>query len=288
MNTETETLKTQRTDLQQVDPRNLVVEQDFNVRKDYGDLVGLAHSVVKMGVIEPLVGYKILKQDRFVMTDGHRRLAAVMLAIQFHQEGKPGFEDISKIERIPLRSASSDIKERLYIMAITGERKKPLTDIEKAEMYNRLIELGKKEGKKRGEIIDDIVQRLGVSQATVYNTLSIVNLPEPIKAAIANNLISGGTVVSIVREVKDEAEQVRLVNEAIESAKSVEKDGKKGKATAAHVKGLKAKSPMQRLKEVAEKLESKEVKNSRTKLLTELLEALDERRSVNKILELFI
>src|SRR3990167_827969 len=197
--------------------------------------------------------------------------------------------DISKITRIPMRTASADPKERLYIMAVTGEKKKALTDLEKAEMYARLIEIGKAEGKKRGEVIEDIKSRLGVSQATIYNILQINKLPEVIKEAIANNEISGSTVVTIVREIKSEEEQIKAVADAIADAKAVsEKDGGQSKATASNVKGLRAKTAMQRLKEVAEKLESKDVSNSRTKLLTELLDALDKKSSVNKIFELFL
>jgi len=282
---ENETLTTKRTDLFLVDPRNCTIEAGFNVRKEYGDIKGLAKSVVQLGVVEPIVGYKVRNEDRYVMTDGHRRLTAVLLAFELHAQGVAGFEDISKIERIPMRSASADPKERLYIMAVTGEKKKALTDLEKAEMYARLIEFGKAEGKARGEVIEDIKQRLGVSQATVYNILKLNTLPEEIKAAIAKNEISGSTVVTIVREIKDEAEQIKAVNHAIVAAQNIT-GGKK--ATAAHVTGLKAKTAMQRLREVSEKLDNREVSNSRTKFLSELLEALENKRSVNKIIELFL
>jgi ParB family chromosome partitioning protein len=280
---------TKRDDIKKVDPRNIEVEEGFNERKDYGDTLAMAHSVVEMGVIEPVIGYKKRGEDKYVLTDGHRRMAGVHLAIRLHNAGKAGFEDISKIEFIRLIPSSSDLKERLYIMAITGEGKKPLTDLEKAGMYARLIEMAKSEGKKRGDAIKEIVTKLGVSQATVYNILKINELPEEIKDAIAKNEISGSTVVTIVREIKDEAQQIKAVNDAIVHAKAqAEKEGGKSKATASNVKGLKAKSAIQKLKEVAEKLENKEVSNSRTKLLGELLIALEDKRSVNKILDLFI
>lgn len=280
---------TKRDDIKKVDPRNIEIEEGFNKRTEYGNILAMAHSVVEVGVIEPVIGYKKRSEDKYVLTDGHRRIAGVKLAIQFHEEGKPGFEDISKIEFIRLIPSSSDLKERLYIMAITGEGKKPLTDLERASMFAALLEIGIAEGKKRGETIKEIVSKLGVSQATVYNILQINKLPEIIKEAIANNEISGSTVVTIVREIKDEAEQIKAVTEAILDAKAVsEKDGSNSKATASNVKGLRAKTAMQRLKEVSEKLESKEISNSRTKLLVELLEALDNKRSVNKIFELFL
>lgn len=280
---------TKRDDIKKVDPRNIEVETGFNKRKDYGDVLAMAHSVVEMGVIEPVIGYKKRGEDKYVLTDGHRRMAGVHLALELHKEGKPGFEDISKIEFIRLIPSSDDLKERLYIMAITGEGKKPLTDMEKAEMYAALIEVAKGEGKKRADAVKEIVTKLGVSPATVYNTLKLNSLPEEIKEAIVNEEISGSTVVTIIREIKDEAEQIKAVEEAIADAKEIAAtQGKKSKATAANVKGLTAKSPMSRLKELRERLEKKEVRNSRVKLLVELLDGLEEKRSTNKLLELFL
>lgn len=285
-----EIIETKRDDLKKVDPRNIIVEDGFNVRKDLGDIVGLAHSVMTDGVIVPVEGYKVRGEDKYILTDGHRRLAAVLLALKFNAEGKAGFEDVSKIQLIRLIPSSSNIKDRLYIMAITGEKKKDLTEIEKAEMYSRLVEYGIAEGKKRGEVIKEICTRLCVSPASVYNTLKLNALPQEIKTAIVNKEISGGTVTTIIREIKDEAEQIKAVEAAITQAKSVAKEGGKSKATARDVKGLKAKSPMQRLREVAEKIEENGLtnSNSRTKLLVELLVALEEKKSVNKILELFV
>lgn len=290
MNTET-ILHTTETDLKQVDHRNITVETDFNKRglTNYGDIEGLARNIVANGVMEALIGYKVRNEDRFVLTEGHRRLKAITLAFKYNAEGKVGFEDISKIERVPLRTASADKKERLIIMATTGFGKVPLTEMEKAELYSELIEMDVKSGVKRGEAIKALVIRLGISQATVYNLLKLTELPDEIKEAIVKNQISGSTVVTIVREVKDVEEQKRLVNAAIESANtSTETEGKKAKATAKNVAGLKAKSPMQRLKEVAAKLEAQGTQNVRSKVLLELVEALEKKRSLSKIVELFI
>ncbi len=289
MSKESTVLTTKRTDLQQVDPRNLVVEKDFNVRKDFGDIVALAHSVVEMGIIEPLVGFKVRNEDKFTITDGHRRLAAVLLAVQYNKEGKKGFEDISKISRVPLISGSSNAKERLYIMAITGGAKKSLTDLEKAEMFSRLIECGKLEGKKKTEVIAEIVSRAGVSQASVYNSLTLNALDPDIKAFVESGQISGGTVVTIIKEVKDVEKQKELVLEAIYNAEEKTKtNGKKVKATASNVKGLKQQSTIQRLKEVEAKLLEDKVNTMKSRILFELIDSLEKKLSVKKLLEIFI
>lgn len=284
-----ETLTSKRTDIMLVDPNNIIVEQGFNVRIDMGDIEGLAHSVVTDGVIVPIEGYKVRGEDKFVLTDGHRRVAAVKLALKYHAEKKVGFEDISKIQLIRLLPSSPHIEDRLYIMAITGEKKKDLTDLEKAVMYARLLEIALAKGKKKGEAIKEICTRLSISQATFYNIFKLNELPEEIKESIASGHISGSTVVTIVRDVKDVEKQKEMVAEAIAHSKTLtEQSGKKKKATAKNVKGLIAKSPIQKLKLVAEKLEAERVGTTRAKAFIEAMKAVAEGKSVNKILELFV
>ena len=277
---------TKRTDLMLVDPRNLEVEAGFNVRKDYGDIRGLALSIVSLGVQEPLIGFKVRGEDKFTVTDGHRRHAAIKFALEKHAAGDVHFADISKIANVPVRLASSDPIERLFTMAVTGEKKKNLTELERADMYSRLIDsIMETKQVKRGDAIDEVILKVGISKPTLYNIISLNKLPEEIKEAISKNKISGSTVVTIVREVKDVEEQKRLVFEAIDAAEAT---GSKKKATAANVKGLKTKSPMQRLEEVVARLQEKEVTNVRAKALMELVDMLKDKKSTNKIIELFL
>lgn len=283
--------KTTVTDLQNVDHRNIIAEEGFNKRGEdnYGDIEGLARSVVEFGVIEALIGYKKRGEDKFILTEGHRRLKAIQLAFKYHAEGKAGFENIDKILRVPFRVASANLKDRLMIMAITGKGKQPLTDMEKAALYSELIGVLQTEGMKRTEAIKELGHNLGVSQATVYNVLSLNELPDAIKEEIVAGKISGTTVVAITRDIKDEAQQVAAVKEAIADAEQVASTTGKAvkKATASNVKGLKAKSPMQKLTEVADRLEKNEVSNVRSKAFIEMVTILAEGGSVNKIYDLF-
>lgn len=285
----TETLKTTRTDVAQVDPRNLTIEEGFNKRLDYGDIQALALSLVTFGMIESIKAHKVRGQEQYIVTDGHRRHAALMLALESHAKGVKGFEDVSKIDRVQVIPSSTNLKERLYIMAITGETKKVLTDLEKVEMYEALLEMGKSEGKKRSEVIAEIMSALGVSKAAVYNTLQISELPQVIKDRIAEGMITSGTVLAITRELKDEEEQIKAVDRAIDNAtKSSETTGKKVKATVKDVKGLKAKSPLARIQEVVAKLEDNNVSNSRANALKALMKALENKTSLSKLYELFV
>lgn len=287
MNTEIQ--KTTRTDLHQVDPRNVTVEVGFNKRFDYDDLVTLALNIITFGLIEPLKGHKVRGTDLYILTDGHRRHTAIMLAIEKNAAGVKGFEDISKIERIPMLPASANLKDRLFIMAITGTQKKLLNDMEKLAVYNAIIELGEAEGKKRPEIIQEIIANMGVSKASVYNVLTIGKLPDVIKQRIIDNEISASTVVGITRELKKEEEQIKAVEAAIETAnKASAITGKKVKATAKDVKGSANKSTIARIQEVVDKLDKNEVKNTRVSALKSLLDGLKDKKKLNQLYDLFV
>lgn len=287
---ETELLKTTKNDILSIDPRRLVEEEGFNERNkgNFGDILGLALSMVAVGLLEPIIGHKIRGTENYLVTDGHRRNAGLMLAFENHAKGVKGFEDISKIQRVPLKVASADLKDRLYIMAITGTTKRLLTDIERASMFETLIKIGLEEGKKRPEIIQEIITKMGISKATVYNTLQITELPQVIKDRIMEGVIASGAVLAITRELKEPEQQIKAVERAIENAtKTSEATGKKVKATAKDVKGLKAKTPMARIQEVVAKLEDKGVKNVRANALIALMKGLDEKQSLKDLFELF-
>jgi len=287
MNTEIQ--KTTRTDVHQVDPRNIQIEEGFNKRFDYDDLVALALNIITFGLIEPLKGHKVRGSEQYILTDGHRRLTAIMLAIEKHNKGVKGFEDISKIERVQLLPASANLKDRLFVMAITGTQKKLLNDMEKLAVYNAIIELGMAEGKKRPEIINEIINNMGVSKASVYNVLTIGNLPDVIKQRIIDNEISASAVVGITRELKKEEEQIKAVEFAIAAAnQTAAATGKKVKATAKDVKGSANKSPVARMKELVEKLEKNGVKNTRVSALKGLLAGLENKDKLNQLYDLFI
>jgi ParB family transcriptional regulator, chromosome partitioning protein len=234
-----ETLKTKRTDILSVDPRNIIVKDGFNIRQDMGDIEALSQSIVESGLQVPLKAKKVTGEDKYELVDGHRRLRAVMLAIE-------NGHDIKFVEVMPFKGSEED---QVFSMIITGTGQKPLNEIEQSEAVKRLTNFG--------YTVEDIARKIGKSLPHVYNLLSLANAPKKIRDFVMSGLISGGTVVQIVREVKDEKEQLKVVEDAIADAnKDTEKEGKaKKKATAKNVKTLKAKSPSQKIFEAIESLD---------------------------------
>ena len=82
MSKEKTALQTQRTDLMLVDPANIIVEEGFNHRSEnnYGNIEELALNIVANGVLDPPIGFKVRGEDKYIMTEGHRRLRAIKLA----------------------------------------------------------------------------------------------------------------------------------------------------------------------------------------------------------------
>lgn len=237
LNTE-ETLKTKKTDLLMIDPRNIIVEEGFNVRTDMGDIDGLAQSIIEVGQLEPIMVMKQRGTDQYILTDGHRRMAAINRAI----------EKGHNIQYVRAIVTTGNMEDRLFAMVITGIGKKALNSLEEGEAYKRL--------KAYGYEVKDIAAKVGKSLPHIYNMLKLADVPQQVKKYVTDGSISGNTVVGLLKDAKTAEDLLRIVEEAV-LASEVEQEvevaegktqtgGKKKKATARHTGVL---SPMKKLEE---------------------------------------
>lgn len=215
-----EIFKTTRRDLLMVDPRNVIVEEGFNSRRDFA-LDELIPSIVEHGVMSPIT-VVVTKDDageeKYRLVDGERRLRATLAAI----------EQGAEIARIPAMKLTNVIdKSELVIQQLVRNEGKRFTDYENAIAFNTLHE-------KFGFTVTEIAQKVygKASQAAyVSQCLSLLTMPEQIQNELANNTISASAVREVVTHVETPSEQVAAVAEAVENAKT---KGKK-KATAKDV-----------------------------------------------------
>lgn len=264
-----EVRQTKRTDIMLVDPRNIVVKEGFNVRTDMGDIQALSDSIVETGLQEPLKAKKVRNEDKYELVDGHRRMAAIQLAIE---QG----HDIQFVEVVPFKGNDED---QVFAMIITGTGQKPLNDVEQAEAIKRLINFGYK--------AEEIARKIAKSVPQIYNLITLANVSKKIKDNIASGLISGSTVVQIVRQTDDTEKQLEMVVQAIEDAqKNSNGSEKPKKATAKNVVGLKRKNEGQKLFELVALLDERGVKNEKSELLAELVANLKDG-SVEDLAKLF-
>lgn len=207
-----EVLETKRSDVLNIDPRNIEVMEGFNVRKDYGDIDALADSIRANGVIVPLRGFK--EGEKFIITDGHRRLAACMKLVE---------EGVTM--RVPFVSGGKGYnEERRIIDMIISNDGKNLNPVEEAEAITRLSNLGLTD--------KEISQKTGRNIVTISGLKSIASAPTKVKRMIESGQIAATEVLQIVRKEKDASKVVEVIERAVESAKA---SGKK-KATAKDLK----------------------------------------------------
>lgn len=261
--------KTKNKDILLVDPRNVKINPS-NVRTEYGDITELAESIVEIGLQQPLKAKRIRGTEEFILVDGHRRHTAIMHAIESLGA------DIPYVE---VQVFTGNSEDEILTMLVTGSGQKPLTDVEMAEGVKRLIAANYTAGQ--------IAKKIAKSPQYVVNMAALANVPKAVKDKISEGLISGNTVVQIVREAKDETKVTQMVNDTIKNAqKESETSGKKVVARAKHVTSLKGKSEGQKLKELVQYLDENKISNKKTEILAELVARLKDD-SVEELATLF-
>lgn len=202
-----ELLKTQKGNVYRIDPRKIVADETFNIRKDYGQIEELKLSIIENGVLVPLRGRK--KGDNYHLTDGFRRNRAIQ---ELLNEGY----DIGRVPLIAEAQNYSD-EQRMFDMFITQDNKK-LNSLEEGELFLRL--------KNYGYNASEIAKKIGRTPAHVSNMLMLVQSPKRIQNRIKNGEISATTALSMIRKHGETASE--KIDKGVEEAK---KTGKK-KATA--------------------------------------------------------
>lgn len=186
------------------------VEDGFNAREDYGDIDALAVSIKNNGIKVPLRGYKKRGEDTYVVTDGHRRLKAVNLAI------KKG----AVIDAVPFITEAWQSDDRRVLDMIVCNDGKPLTMLEEAEVYRRLIAWGWTEAR--------VAKETGKTKTAVNNCLILLKATPELKNKIQTGVVSATVVLEKLRK-KDAKEVDKEVQDAV-----VKSGGKK--ITGKHLK----------------------------------------------------
>lgn len=245
-------------------PLSLIeVEEGFNARteENYGDINSLAASILSMGQLKPVEVFKVAGQERYVLTDGHRRLRALKVVAE-----KAGTPDMLVLAT----KGSNSPVERLYSQILSNDGQKNTT-YERAKIVERLL--------SEGEKSKDIQAKLGLNATDVHNFKTMLSAPEGVLAHLKNDAISGTTVVQIVKDNKGDDEAITAaVEEAIANAtqEAREKGEPKKRATARHTNKL---STLPKMKRIREKLEKIKERNDFEELALQLIDALQDRET---------
>jgi ParB family chromosome partitioning protein len=132
-------------------------------------LEDLSNSIKEMGVIQPLV-VRPRENNRYEIVAGERRWRAAKIA---------GYSTIPAI----VRDVSDS--ESLEIALIENLQRENLNPLDTAEAYGMLIN-------KYSYTHDALAKRIGKDRSNITNHVRLLNLPDPIKEDLRNDLLSMG------------------------------------------------------------------------------------------------
>lgn len=175
-----------RSDLYRVDPAIIQIKADWNSR-DVTDpanaehIAGLAASIKEIGVKKPLVCYQ--ENDVVYVSDGHCRLMAVRQLIAAGVE----------IKTVPVmvEDRFSNEADRIFSQIVHNSGK-PLTGIEQAKVFKRLIDLG--------WLQKDIASKSGMSGGRVSQLLELLTLPLVLQKFITEGKASASMVLQTFKK----------------------------------------------------------------------------------------
>ena len=148
-------------------------------RKALGDLHELTDSIKEKGVLEPLLVRFMPREDIYYIISGERR---------YHASRAAGLREVPCIEKI------ADDAETLELALIENLQRKDLTAFEEAEGLYRLAE-------HFAYTHDDIARKIARARSSVTETLSLRNIPEPIRRlCIEHGVLSKSLLLQIARQ----------------------------------------------------------------------------------------
>lgn len=166
----------------------------YQPRKHFDEaaLAGLASSIKRYGIVQPLV-VTPGKNGRYTLIAGERRWRAAQIA---------------KLATVPAIIRAQKELEQLEVALIENVQRVDLSPLEQAVSIERLHE-------QFNLSYDDIAQRLGKAHSTVNNTVRLLRLPEPARAALTEGQISEGHARAILALKGDDQRQSYLLNSIV-------------------------------------------------------------------------
>ncbi len=134
------------------------------------ELQDLAASIREHGIIQPLIVAQDPDSDRFILIAGERRLRAASLAM---------------LETVPAILRQATEQQRLELALIENIQRADLTPLETAEAYRHLNETFNLSH-------EEIAKRVGKSRVAVTNNLRLLKLPDAVRNALAEGMITEG------------------------------------------------------------------------------------------------
>lgn len=183
-----------RKTLLHIDPKNILVSENFNSRCDFGDIEELANQIAKDGVLNPIhVRYDEYDPKKYILVDGERRYRAIM-----HNINKG-----INIDIVPaLLVDNIDMKE-LYRIQIQANEGKNFNEYEYAIAYQHLI--------SEGMTHQEICEHLNKKPWHINVCLAHLKRDEKVQELLKTDRITGVDVRHIYQAHKNPQEAVNVI-----------------------------------------------------------------------------
>jgi len=233
-----------RSDLYKLDPKLINIKDGWNSR-EANDPANSTHvselmaSIREIGVKKPLVCYQD-KDGKVYVTDGHCRLQAVMHLI----------EEGVEIQTVPVmvEDKYSNEADRIFSQ-IVHNAGKPLTSLEQAKVFKRLVDLGWPQ--------KDIALKAGITGGRVSQLLELNTLPVILQKYIIEGKASANFVLQTYKKHKQNIDETIMeLNGAVRVAeesgrkRAMPKDAGEGNGSGGSSKAPKGQSLKAYLKEL--------------------------------------
>lgn len=153
-------------EITQINPNPRQPRKEF----DENELLQLAQSIKEHGIIQPLIISSKQESGNYTLIAGERRLLAAKLA---------------GLNKVPVIIRDASEQDHLELALIENLQRSDLNPIEAAEAYRQL-------NQEFNLSHEQIASRVGKSRVAITNTLRLLQLPDKVKNALADNRISEG------------------------------------------------------------------------------------------------
>ncbi|MBI5621777.1 ParB/RepB/Spo0J family partition protein [Candidatus Falkowbacteria bacterium] len=200
----------------QIAPARIAVNP-HQPRQEFGHaaLEELINSIREHGILQPLI---VTRQGGdYELIAGERRLRAAKTL---------------ELPSVPAIVREASESEKLEFAIIENVQRTDLNPIEEAAAYQRLID-------EFSLTQEAVAQKVGKSRAAVTNTLRLLNLPEAVQVAIANEKISEGHA-KILAGLATPEDQMRFFQKIVKEKLNVRDTEAAAKAFKSGVAGAEA------------------------------------------------
>jgi len=229
---------------------------------DEKELEELALSIKEKGFIQPIVVRQIKEGDYEVVAGERRYHAAKSLGLK----------------EIPTLVKDLDDKNAFIIAIVENLQRKDLNPLEEAQAFKKLID-------DFDFSLDDIGKFISKDKTTVVNTLRLLKLPESMKRALREGIISRSQARTIL-SVERVQEQEKLFHQILKGGLSVRDIEKKARAVSRKKKTidpfiLQVEDQLQKALGTKVKISNK--KNNRGKIIVEYYNLKDLERIIGRL-----